>query len=63
MTKVQEACPKAQRARLKLLRSDLYDATNPKVLAKYPHLGDPELIRQLEREIVRLERDMGFDQR
>ena len=30
------------------LRSDLKDSRNPKVVERYPHLGSPGLIRQLE---------------
>ena len=63
MTKVRETYPKAQRARLKLLRSDLRDITNPKFLEKHPHLGNPDLVKQLRRAIVQLEKDMRFDQR
>lgn len=40
---------------LRILRSDLADATNPKMLEKYPHLGSPEYIEYLKREIKRME--------
>jgi uridine kinase len=43
------------RRKLRLLRSDLDDAKNPKVLAKYPHLGRPEYTQYLEEQIARLE--------
>ena len=43
------------KSRLKILRSDLADCTNPKVLAKYPHLGDPKYVEQLKQEIKKLE--------
>lgn len=42
-------------SRLSTLRSDLADSKNPKILRKYPHLGSPNYIGQLEREIERLE--------
>lgn len=45
----------SRRRRLRLLRSDLADARNPKVLAKYPHLGNGKLIAQLEEAIRQLE--------
>jgi hypothetical protein len=34
------------RARLKLYESDLKDSRDPKVLARWPNLGAPELIDQ-----------------
>jgi hypothetical protein len=37
------------------MRSDLSDCTNPKVLAKYPHLGDPAYAEQLRAAIKKLE--------
>ena len=43
------------KARLRIMRSDLYDCTNPKVLAKYPHLGNPAIAEQLRAEIKKLE--------
>lgn len=43
--------------RLRILKSDLKDAQNPKVLAKYPHLGNPKYIKQLEQEIQKLEKE------
>lgn len=45
------------RIRLRILRSDLADATNPKLLEKYPHLGSPELIEHLKAMIKKLELD------
>jgi hypothetical protein len=44
-----------ERIVLRILRSDLADATNPKMLEKYPHLGSPEYIEYLKREIKRME--------
>ena len=60
MTKVQEQCTimvysENDRIRLRILRSDLADATNPKMLEKYPHLGNPDNIAQLKAAIKRLE--------
>lgn len=43
------------RIRLRILRSDLDDATNPKMLEKYPHLGNPNNIEQLKTAIKKLE--------
>lgn len=43
--------------KLELLRSDLKDARDPKVLDKYPHLGAPEYVAQLESKIAKLEKD------
>lgn len=43
------------RIRLRILRSDLADATNPKMLEKYPHLGRPEYIEHLKALIKALE--------
>jgi hypothetical protein len=43
------------RIKLRILRSDLDDAKNPKMLAKYPHLGSPEYIEHLERIIKKME--------
>jgi len=43
------------RIRLRILRSDLNDAKNPKMLKKYPHLGSPDYIKQLEQQIAKLE--------
>lgn len=43
------------KARLRYMRSDLSDCTNPKVLAKYPHLGDPAYAEQLRAAIKKLE--------
>lgn len=42
--------------RLERLKSDLKDCTDPKVLAKYPHLGDPKLIAQLQCQIEQEEK-------
>lgn len=41
--------------RLKILKSDLKDTQNPKILAKYPHLGNPKHIEQLKQAIQKLE--------
>jgi hypothetical protein len=43
-------------ARIALLKKDLEDCRNPAILAKYPHLGNPALVVQIQREIARLER-------
>ena len=43
------------RIRLRILRSDLADATNPKMLEKYPHLGGAEYIEHLKASIKALE--------
>ena len=43
------------RIRLRILRSDLDDAKNPKVLRMYPHLRSPEYIKHLEQQIAKLE--------
>jgi hypothetical protein len=45
------------RIRLRILRSDLADATNPKMLEKYPHLGNPDYIDHLKTAIKKLEAD------
>lgn len=44
-----------ERIILRILRSDLADVTNPKMREKYPHLGSPEYIEYLKREIKRME--------
>jgi hypothetical protein len=44
-----------ERMVLRILRSDLEDATNPKILEKHPHLGSPEYVEYLKREIKRME--------
>ena len=46
---------KNDRIRLRILRSDLADATNPKILEKYPHLSNPENIERLKQAIKKLE--------
>lgn len=45
--------------KLELLRSDLKDCRNPRVLAKYPHLGSPELVAQIEQKIAEEERRLA----
>jgi hypothetical protein len=47
------------RHKLRILRSDLDDAKNPKMLAKYPHLGSPAYIEHLEQTIKRMEGNHG----
>jgi len=44
----------ANHLRIQRLESDLRDCRNPAVLAKYPHLGDPALIAELEAKLERL---------
>lgn len=46
-------------ARLALLKSDLRDCENPKVLARWPNLGSRELKRQLEVLVEEVERDLA----
>ena len=46
---------KNDRIRLRILRSDLADATNPKILEKYPHLSSSENIERLKQAIKKLE--------
>jgi hypothetical protein len=41
--------------KLRILKSDLADCTNPKILKKYPHLASQQLIDHLKSEISRLE--------
>jgi len=43
------------------LESDLRDCRNPAVLAKYPHLGDPALIAELEARLERLKAQLPKD--
>jgi hypothetical protein len=38
-----------------MLKSDLKDVHDPKVLAKFPHLGRQELIREVEAQIREVE--------
>ena len=40
--------------RLELLRSDLRDTRDPRVLARYPHLASPVLVAELESKIRKL---------
>jgi hypothetical protein len=47
--------PASIKNRLRIMRSDLSDCTNPKVLAKYPHLGNPAIAEQLRAAIKKLE--------
>lgn len=43
------------RGRLRILKSDLADTNNPKVLAKYPHLDNEDLREQLRTKIASIE--------
>jgi hypothetical protein len=40
---------------LELLKSDLRDSSDPRVLAKYPHLGDPKYVAELKAKIAAAE--------
>ena len=48
--------------RLKLLKSDLKDSHNLKILKKYSHLGNPVYVKQLEDEIKKLEKEKDDSQ-
>ena len=53
----------AAQAALKRLRSDWKDCNNPELVKIYPHLGNQELIKQIENEIHYLENlfpNIGF---
>lgn len=45
--------------KLKRLKSDLRDCRDPKVLKKWPNLGNPELIQELELKIAAIEEEMN----
>lgn len=38
--------------RMERLKSDLKDAQDPKVLSKYPHLANAQLVKELESKIA-----------
>lgn len=38
--------------KLRILRSDLSDCFNPKIVARYPHLGTASMIRDLRARIA-----------
>ena len=43
--------------RIAMIKSDLKDCTNPEILRKYPHLGDPVLIEQLTNKLHKLQQE------
>lgn len=47
-------------ARLRLLEGDLKDSTDPKVLARYPHLGAEGLRAQVQSEIDEVKHRIGL---
>lgn len=47
------------RARLRILESDQKDSHDPKVLARWPNLGDPELIKHIQNQINEIKRRLG----
>lgn len=48
------------KTRVSRLRSDLRDSLDPRIVAKYPHLGRPEVTAFLKEEIERLEKERGL---
>jgi|TARA_R110000851_G_C12734950_1_gene530175 hypothetical protein len=47
--------PRQVARKLQILKSDLKDCRNPKMLSKYPHLGSPENVAQCEKALAEFE--------
>lgn len=52
---MRDLLTRRERALLTVLRSDLKDCRDPKVLEKYPHLGNPDVVAGIETKIAELE--------
>lgn len=47
-----------KKEKIRILRSDLADTKNPKIISRYPHLDSEQLREQLCKEIAALEVDL-----